>query len=132
GSGAFRDGSWIHSDGTWDATSKPIVSGDVAWENYRYAITIEGDKRKLTGNGLPDHHTGTFPIPRTDEAFNYDRNPNTIRATDIIFSLPLVPAIAAKPSCVPMGIIGVMRSGVALFNAVDELGRDAVAHEIQD
>ena len=31
-----------------------------------------------------------------------------------------------------MGIIGVMISGVALFNAVDEQGRDAVAHEIQD
>ncbi len=132
GGGAFRDGAWIHSDGSWDSTTKPIVSGDVAWSNYRYEIRVEDNKRKLLGNGLPDHHTGSFPIPRTDDAFNYDRNPNSIRATDIVFSLPIVPAVAAKPSCVPMGVIGVMRSGVALYNAVDELGRDAVAHEIQD
>ncbi|MBV9217149.1 MAG: YHYH protein [Acidobacteria bacterium] len=132
GRGAFRDGAWIHSDGTWDATSKPIVSGDVKWDNYRYSITVEGDKRKLNGNGLPDHSTGTFPIPQTDDAFNYDRNPNSIRQTEIVFTLPLVPAVAVNPSCVPMGMIGVMRSGVAIFNAVDEMGRDAVAHEIQD
>lgn len=132
GAGAFRDGSWIHTDGTWDQTSKPIVSGDVAWDHYRYEIRVEGDKRKLVGNGLPDHHTGTFPIPRDDDAFNYDRNPNSIRETTIEFSLPLVPALAKTPSCVPMGTIGVMSSGVALFNAVDEQGRDAVAHEIQD
>lgn len=132
GGGAFRDGAWIHSDGTWDSTAKPIVSGDVAWDNYRYEIGIEGDKRKLIGNGLPNHHTGTFPIPRSDDAFNYDRNPNSIRENQILFSLPLVPAVAAAPSCTPMGIVGVMRSGVALFNAIDAMGRDAVAHEIQD
>jgi hypothetical protein len=31
-----------------------------------------------------------------------------------------------------MGIIGVMLNGVALFNALDGEGRDAVAHEVQD
>lgn len=132
GAGAFRDGSWIHSDGTWDSTTKPIVTGDVKWDNYRYEIRVEGDKRKLVGNGLPNHPTGLFPIPRTDDAFNYDRNPNSIREYEIVYSLPLVPELAATPVCLPMGTIGVMRSGVALFNAVDEQGRDAVAHEIQD
>jgi len=31
-----------------------------------------------------------------------------------------------------MGMIGVALSGVALFNALDDAGRDAVAHEVQD
>ena len=132
GPGAFRDGPWIHSDGTWDATSKIEVAGDVAWDNYRYEIKIENGVRRLIGNGLPDHHTGKFPVQQSDPAFNYDRNPNTIRQSEISFSLPLMPTLADRPSCVPMGVIGVMRSGVVLFNALDAQGRDAVAHEIQD
>ena len=31
-----------------------------------------------------------------------------------------------------MGMIGVALNGVAIFNALDALGRDAVAHEVQD
>ncbi|MBV9240852.1 MAG: YHYH protein [Acidobacteria bacterium] len=132
GGGAFRDGPWIKGDGTGDSTIKPHVQGDVAWDNYRYSIKVEGDKRRLIGNGLPDHHTGKFPIDPNDPAFYYDRNPNSIRESEISFNLPLVPQVADKSSCVPMGTIGVMKSGVALFNALDAEGRDAVAHEIQD
>jgi len=130
--GAFRDGPWIRNDGTWDSTAKITVGGDVAWDNYRYEIRVENGKRRLVGNGLPAHRTGTFPVQRTDDAFNYDRNPNSIRDWQIAVDLPLDPAVAENPSCVPMGAIGVMKSGVALFNAVDAGGRDAVAHEIQD
>jgi hypothetical protein len=132
GGGAFRDGPWIRIDGTWDSTTKPYVQGDVSFDNYSYEIKIDADKRRLIGNGLPQHHTGKFPIQRDDPAFQYDRNPNSIRADEISFNLPLNPQIAEQPSCVPMGTIGVMKSGVALFNALDGEGRDAVAHEIQD
>jgi YHYH protein len=132
GGGAFRDGSWIHSDGTWDSTSKAVVDGDVAWDG-KYEIKVENGKRKLIGNGLPtDHHTGIFPIQQSDDAFKYDRNPNSIRDTKIVFELSLIPQKALKPSCVPMGTVGVMKTGVAIFNALDGEGRDAVAHEIQD
>jgi hypothetical protein len=132
GGGAFKDGSWIHSDGTWDSTNKATVDGDVEWDG-KYEIKIEDGKRKLVGNGLPtSHHTGIFPIQRSDDAFQYDRNPNSINETKIIFELPLMPHVAEKPSCVPMGTIGVMKTGVAIFNALDGEGRDAVAHEIQD
>ncbi len=31
-----------------------------------------------------------------------------------------------------MGMIGVALNGVAIFNALDDAGRDAVAHEVQD
>ena len=132
GAGAFRDGSWIHADGTWDSTAKAKVDGDVAW-NGKYEIKIEDGKRKLLGNGLPtSHHTGIFPIQPSDDAFKYDRNPNSISEMKTVFELPLMPPQAATAACVPMGAIGVMKTGVAIFNALDGEGRDAVAHEIQD
>lgn len=132
GGGAFRDGEWIYEDGTWDPAKKLEVQGDVAWDNYKYEIRLEGDKRKLIGNGLPNHHTGIFPVRRTDPAYNYDRNPNSINEYSIVFSLPANPTLAAQPSCVSLGAIGVMKTGVALFNGLDAQGKDAVAHEIQD
>lgn len=130
--GAFRDGDWIKQDGTWDSTLKPTVDGDVAW-NGKYEIKLEGNKRKLIGNGVPvNHHTGIFPIQRADDVFQYDRNPNSISETQIVFELPQMPQVATQASCVGMGTIGVMKSGVAIFNGLDAAGRDAAAHEIQD
>ncbi len=46
-------------------------------------------------------------------------------------ALPLAPRLAAQPSCAP-NAVGVLLSGVVLFNALDAGGRDAVAHETQD
>lgn len=133
GGGAHREGEWILKDGTWSAKAKTVeVDGDVVWDNYKYEIKLEGDTRKLIGNGLPNHQTGVFPVQPTDDAHNYDKNPNAIKETQIVYNLPAVPALADAPSCVPMGAIGVMKTGVVIFNAVDLQGKDAVAHEIQD
>ena len=128
--GAFRDGPWIHGDGTYDFTAKAVVSGEARWDR-QFTITVRGDRRIFDGNDLPAHTTGTFPIPPTDDAFNYDRNPNHIAEQKIVLDLPANPMLAAKPSCVP-GAVGILISGVALFNALDAPGRDAVAHETQD
>lgn len=131
GGGAQHDGDWIHGS-TWDATRKIWVQGDVAWPNAAFTITTSSDERRITGNGLPvNHTTGTFPVQRSDPAFQIDRNPNSIQAQQLGFSLPLMPA-AGSPTCVPMGMIGVALSGVAIFNALDAAGHDAVAHEVQD
>jgi hypothetical protein len=132
GIGAFRDGEWIRPDGTWNAAIKPEVDGDVAWDKYSYEISIVDGKRRLIGNGLPNHHTGIFPIQESDDAYQFDRNPNAVKEKNIAFDLPLMPQIAAAPDCVPMGAIGVMKSGTVIFNALDAQGKDAVAHEIQD
>jgi hypothetical protein len=132
GGGAFKDGEWIHADGTWDSTTKEVVEGDVEWKNFRYQITVENGKRKLTGNGLPDHHTGKFPIEPGSDAFKYDRNPNHINEIQIVYELPLVPEVAKNPSCLTPGPIGVMKTGVAIFDGLDAQGKDAPAHEIRD
>jgi YHYH protein len=128
--GAFRNGPWIHDDGTYDFTKKAVVSGDVTWP-HQFAITLKGDRRVFITNDLPDHATGIFPIPPSDEAFQYDRNPNRIAAWNVMLDLPAHPVVAVSPSCAP-GAVGVLISGAVLFNALDAPGRDAVARETQD
>ena len=127
--GAFRDGPWIHGD-SYDFTAKSIVSGDVHWDG-KFTVTVKDGRRLFVSNDLPSHATGTFPIPSTDEAYKYDRNPNHIAAQTIMLDLPANPVLADKPGCAP-GAVGILLSGVALFNALDAPGRDAVAHETQD
>jgi hypothetical protein len=134
--GAQVDGPWIHGD-TWDLTQKISVQGRVTWPEAQFRISTTSDSRMvsrvLVGNGLPvDTPTGTFPVQRDDPAFEIDRNPNSIRAQAMAWTLPRDPVAAPEPACVRMGPIGVALNGVAIFNALDAGGRDAVAHEVQD
>jgi hypothetical protein len=131
GGGAFRDGHWIKADGTWDSTAKITVDGEVTWPQ-RLSIRVEGSARLIESANLPNHPTGNYPVRPEDDAFQFDRNPNTIREQDLRLSLPLQAIAAAQPSCLPMGAIGVLLTGSVFFNALDAQGKDAVAHEIQD
>ena len=131
GGGAHRRGEWIGAD-SWDPARKPRVSGRVDWPNARIDISLDRDTRIVSANNLPLHETGTFPISRGDDAYRYDRNPNSIRAQNILLRLPAMPHRADTPACVPMGMIGFALSGGAIYNALDAMGRDAPAHEIQD
>jgi hypothetical protein len=130
--GAGVDGPWIDKiDKTYDLTVKDEVHGSVEWPAHKVTITVVGDKRIISTNDLPDHPTGVFPIASTDSAFRYDRNPNKISQQQFQIELPANPTLAAQPSCAP-GAVGILLSGVSLFNALDAPGRDAVAHELQD
>lgn len=132
GSGAFRDGEWIQGS-MWNPSTKPVVDGSNLWSNATFSIETQGDTRMITGNALPLHEpTGNYPISSTDDAYQYDRNPNSIKTQTISLALARTPALATSPSCVPMGIIGVAVNGVAIFNGFDAEGRDAAAHEILD
>ncbi|MGH6981324.1 MAG: hypothetical protein ACREFC_08975, partial [Stellaceae bacterium] len=75
--GAWRDGTWIRKDGTYDLTKKAVVPGDVTWPSH-YDIARKGVRRVFTSNDFPNHATGIFPIPPDSEAFQTDRNPNHI------------------------------------------------------
>ena len=130
--GADHIGSWIHGN-TWDLTEKTSVEGEVTWPDAQFQTSVSVSERVITGNGLPvDSETGIFPIQTKDPAYQIDTNPNSIQTQNISFSLPLNPTMAGSPSCVPMGMIGVALNGVAIFNALDASGHDAVAHETQD
>jgi hypothetical protein len=129
--GAQAEGSWFNGDGTWNLEEKLVVDGEVSWPS-EFAVTLEGDTRVFTGNELPDHTTGDFPISPSDDVYVYDRNPNSISAQELSIEVPATPTAADTVSCTPGGPIGVMLSGVVLFNPTDALGRDAVAWEAQD
>ena len=130
GGGAQGTGNWMNGDGTWDATKKAVVDGTVTWP-HAFTITVSGDQRNFVGNDLPDHPTGTYPIAASDDAYAVDRNPNSIQAQTVSFSVPANPTVAEQPTCVG-GEVGIMLSGVVIFSAFDAEGRDAVAHEVQD
>lgn len=130
--GAQADGSWIHGS-TWNLNEKISVQGKVYWNSAVFSTLLQNTIRKITGNGLPvGEPTGTFPVATNDPAYQIDRNPNKISAKNVSYELPANPTIATTPTCVPMGAIGVTTNGVAIFNALDGRGEDAVAHEVQD
>lgn len=130
--GAQQRGPWFVNDDTeYDLNQKVHVSGDVHWE-ASWSMQIDGDTRVIATNDLPrDHTTGDFPVQSTDPAYQYDRNPNHIEAQSLTYRVPASPTVASDPSCVS-GEVGVMETGIALFDAFDDGGRDAGAWEVQD
>ncbi len=129
--GASSKGPWFNTDGlTWNALAKISVQGSVGWAS-NFLVSL-GSTLGISGNGLPPNPTGTFPIASSDPAYAYDRNPNAIKASAIAWGLPASPAVAASPSCLGLGAIGVLLDGVRLFSADDGAHRDAVAWEGQD
>ncbi len=123
---------WVTSDGLIYFAEKPVVPGSVAWKDGGLKVSASRSSRKLSGQGVPDHKTGTYPMPRDSEAYSFDRNPNGISEYKLSYVLPLKPKMAAKPSCLPMGTIGVALTGGVFFNALDADRRDAVANEVFD
>ncbi len=128
--GAQTRGPWFINNNTqWNINKKARVQGSVSWQP-NMTIKVENGKRVLTTNDLPDHKTGVFPVASGDPAYSYDRNPNTISAQSLVYTLTASP-VAGEPVCMG-GEVGVMLTGVALFNAFDAGGRDAGAWEVQD
>lgn len=128
--GPASTGAWI-ADGTWSLPDKPTVDGDETWPS-ELEVTADGGTRRITSNGLPDHPTGDFPIDTLDDAYEFDRNPNSITAQDLSFELPAEPEPTAEPTCLDLGAVGILLTGSPFFNALDAAGRDALAYEIQD
>lgn len=132
GGGARHAGNWINGS-TWNNTTKATVNGSVMWPSAQYTSSVTSAGRVIMTNDVPMMYpTGIFPIAQTDSAYQYDTNPNHIALQSLRYVLPVVPSVAATPSCLPLGPIGITSDGVMLFNALDDAGRDAVAHETQD
>lgn len=130
--GARHEGSWFHGD-TWNPAQKPHVKGHIMWPGAFFKMTQKNDDLFVKSNGLPvDEPTGQFPISPNDSAYKYDTNPNRIQKQNLDFDIPDRPVRAEEPGCLPMGMIGITTTGVALYSALDDAGRDAAAHEIQD
>lgn len=132
GAGANNADDWTNADGTWDYTIKPQVEGNVTW-NSEFNIELDGNgNRIITGNALPDHPTGIFPIQPGTIPYQYDGNPNIISEHVVNYILPAIPEIASSPSCVGFGPSGISLSGSAIYHGSSTLGTDAAAHEMLD
>lgn len=125
---------WIQGD-VWYPSEKPAVEGSVSWPSAQTTIALTSSTLTIDSNNLPDpsvQTTGIFPIQKSDPAYKYDANPNSIQAQTIALTLPANPTVASTPTCLPMGMIGFATDGVAIYDALDADGRDAMAHEVQD
>lgn len=132
GAGNADASAWTNPDGTWDYTQKPQVAGNVIWQS-EFNISLDNNgNRIITGNALPDHPTGVFPIDPTSIAYQYDRNPNIITAHEVLYTFPAIPKIADNPSCVGFGPSGISLTGSAIYHGASTLGNDAAAHEMLD
>jgi hypothetical protein len=132
GGGADTRGPWFINDNTeYDLGQKVAVEGAVKWDGT-YSMELRGGNRFITTNDLPrDHTTGEFPVQSSDPAYQYDHNPNKIAAQSLTYTLDASPTVKSSPDCVG-GEVGVLTTGVALFDAFDAGGRDAGAWEVQD
>lgn len=129
--GAGSRGPWFVNNNTqYDVAKKSKVLGSVTWQPS-FSNTTSGTTRTIVTNDLPSHPTGVFPIAATDPAYNYDRNPNSIKDQSLTYALSTSPSYSTTPTCMG-GEVGVMLTGVALFSAFDAGGRDAGAWEVQD
>jgi hypothetical protein len=131
--GASQVGPWIEGD-EWNVLEKLAVRGEISWKTAsKYAEKSTSGKRTVTTMRVPTvGTTGEFPIARDDPAYAYDRNPSPVTSREKVVTIPKNPAKATKPSCLPMGAIGVAKNGVMLYNALDARNLDARAHEMQD
>jgi hypothetical protein len=82
----------------------PVMAQAPALTN-EVRITTTGQTRRVQSNGIPDHAPGQFPNAR---------NPNTIRAQDYDFRMPLSPQKKAAPAPYRMQPFGVAVNGVVL------------------
>jgi hypothetical protein len=81
-----------------------VSASSDAWKN-EVSITIQGDRRIITANGIPDHPTGQFPGRG---------NPNRISPQEYRFTVPAHPQAAAKNTPLGMHPFGVAVNGVAM------------------
>lgn len=129
--GSAVNGPWIHGT-TWNFLEKLSVGGSVSWPNATFQETLVDAFRTFMGNDLPiNHTTGVFPVSASEAVHQYDANPNTIGVQNLNLKLPANPTYSNSPYCMG-GEVGIMLSGVPLFNAFDAGLRDAPAHEAQD
>lgn len=132
GGGAGTQGPWFNGDGTYNYTTKAVVDGNNPWPQATFSNQLSGSNRTVTGNGLPTSHgTGNFPIQPSDDAYQFDRNPNSVGAQNLRIQLPGSPQKAASAGCM-RGEVGIALNGVPIFNAFDAANRDGVAWEVQD
>jgi hypothetical protein len=94
----------------------PFVDGAVDWD-AEFAITETDTERRLKGNGLPNHPTGTFPVQPGSNAYEYyaalpvagyaNAAEIPIAAYDLDVTLPKNPVVNDEATCIEHILTGV-------------------------
>lgn len=85
------------------AQAGPASAASSATLANQISVTIEGDKRVIRANGIPDHTPGQFPNRN---------NPNRISAQNYTLQVPTKPTVAGSPVVADRGWFGVAVNGV--------------------
>lgn len=93
----------------------PVPSTQSAIAPSEVKITLEGDQRVITANGLPDHATGAFP--------NRD-NPNRISAQKYRYTMPAKPVVAPQITPMRRQPFGIALNGVLFDPGTAEAWQD--------
>ncbi len=127
---------WVDENYVIDLEIRPQIEGK-EFTPGNFVITENGQFRTITGNSIPDHATGTYPIPEDTEAYDYYAAVTIttgvtaadlpLEAFDFSLVLPINPEIADEPSCLPGGTVAVMLTGGFMFNALDGVSQDSQA-----
>ena len=119
------DSPWIDGDSVVIADI-PSVDGSVDWES-EFEMTETDTERRLVGNGLPNHPTGTFPVQAGTDAYpyysglpveGYDSAADIpIAAYEIDLTLPRNPVANDEPGCLESIFTGVVTQTGASWHA---------------
>ncbi len=82
-------------------TAKPTQTALSTSSTFK--ISLQGNKRCFTGNGLPNHDTGTFPN---------SGNPNQLKEQSIQLCVDANPVKSAQPNMNHRGSVGIALNGI--------------------
>jgi hypothetical protein len=86
------------------------------------SATCTSTQRTMTGNGVPDHATGTFPN---------SGNPTAIKAVNFTFKSSLSPAVTSSSGTSVAHVVGYVNNGVKLDPATAESYQNAGVWKIE-
>lgn len=127
----FLERPWIQN-GMWYPDEKITIDGSVSRRNAEFSVSINGEVRTITGNGLPVHATGEFPVGGNDDASMYISDDASLARNDIVWELPKNPERADTASCVGDEIVGITLTGGYIQYGIGTNQPDAGAYEVFD
>jgi hypothetical protein len=129
GSVEVPDRPWVTASDELDLSKRPVIKGSNVWQS-KLSITWKHGRLSVSGNGIPDHVTGTYPVTASDGSIYDDYlqvGPSTdpadhvaaLRQTSFFWNESSAGGKVTTPSCVPYGPIGIMTSGALLWSALE-------------
>tara|TARA_B000000557_G_scaffold126347_1_gene102418 strand:- start:1766 stop:2617 length:852 start_codon:yes stop_codon:yes gene_type:complete len=127
------------SESTSDNNSNVVEEGVPEVFKKIYAasrVYLEGNNVVIEVDGAPDHKSPYYSRnhelyePYNGSNTNFNQNPNSIKAFDFKFKIPLNPKEASNKVTTQLGSIGVSLNGVAFYNQYAGPNNQPLTNEI--